>query len=124
MSWKDLRFAPAPHTFVCDLDQIPDLGGREAIFGTGKEPFRLLLLRRGEQVWGYHNSCPHFSLPLNFEPQHFITQDGELIMCAHHTAFFKFDDGMCVDGPCAGSALLSIPIYIANGSVFVDDQSI
>jgi nitrite reductase/ring-hydroxylating ferredoxin subunit len=121
MNWRELQFAPAPNTYLCEVTQIPDQGGWEVTFGEGKEPFRLLLLRRDQQIWAYHNSCPHFSIPLNFEPQHFIVMDGELIMCAHHTAFFNFDDGLCVDGPCTGSTLLSIPVYLADGSVFVGE---
>ena len=117
--WKTISHAPAADTFVCGVEDILDAGGREVAFGDGKEPFRLMLLRRKELVWAYHNSCPHFSLPLNFEPQHFIALDGELVMCAHHAAFFNFDDGMCVDGPCAGTRLLSVPIRLSDGKVFI-----
>jgi len=37
-------------------------------------------------VVAYHNCCPHFSLPLNYEPDIFHIFDGEDLMCAHHTA--------------------------------------
>lgn len=117
--WREIHFAPQTGAYVCQVAEIPDAGGWEVVFGDGKEPFRLLLLRRGEEVWAYQNSCPHFSIPLNFEPQHFIAMDGELVMCAHHTAFFNFDDGLCVDGPCTGARLLSIPIRITDEEIFI-----
>ena len=120
-NWHELYQAPAPGSAVCQADAVPDGGGHEVCFGTGKEPFRLLLLRRGADLWAYHNSCPHFSLPLNFEPQHFIVMDSELVMCAHHTAFFKFEDGLCVDGPCAGAHLQPVPIRLAHGHVYIAD---
>lgn len=119
IDWREIPCAPAPGSMVCELSQIPDQGGWEVTFGQGKEPFQLLLLRRNDQVWAYHNSCPHFSIPLNFEPQHFIATDGKLVMCAHHTAFFNFDDGLCVDGPCLGARLLAVPIQIIDGKIFI-----
>lgn len=116
--WRTLYQAPAPGSPVCAVADVADGGGREVVYGEGKEPFRLLVLRRGQELWAYHNSCPHFSLPLNFEPQHFIVLD-ELVMCAHHTAFFRFDNGLCVDGPCAGAHLLPVPLRVADGQVFI-----
>ena len=118
-SWQSIYQAPQAGSAVCAVTAIPDGGGYEVSFGTGKEPFRLLLLRRGTQVWAYHNSCPHFSLPLNFEPQHFIVMESELVMCAHHTAFFQFEDGLCTDGPCAGAHLQSVPIHVVEQQIFI-----
>jgi nitrite reductase/ring-hydroxylating ferredoxin subunit len=120
-NWQDLYQAPAAGSAVCPVDLVPDGGGHEVCFGVGKEPFRLLLLRRGPDLWAYHNSCPHFSLPLNFEPQHFIVLEGELVMCAHHTAFFRFDDGLCVDGPCAGAHLQQVPLRVSEGQVYIGE---
>lgn len=102
-------------------DDIPNDGGREVTFGSGLEPLRLLLLRQGERVWAYENVCPHFSLPLNFDPQVFVTLDG-LVMCAHHTAFFKFEDGSCVDGPCAGTGLSPIVVHCRDGRVVLGTE--
>ena len=118
MSWRDHAACPTPGTPLCAIDEIPDEGGREVSFGPEREPLRLLLLRQGTQVWGYENRCPHFSLPLNFEPQTFVTLDG-LIMCAHHTAFFRFDDGSCVDGPCAGAGLTPVTVRCEGGQVLL-----
>ena len=116
MNWQDHPDRPAFGTKLCEITDIPDQGGREVAFGDGKENFKVLLLRRGEQVWSYVNYCPHFSLPLNYEPQTFVTLDG-LIMCAHHTAFFNFDDGRCVDGPCIGDGLVPLPTHISGNTV-------
>jgi len=33
-------------------------------------------------------------------------------MCAHHSALFRFDDGLCIDGPCAGAALEAVPVEV------------
>jgi nitrite reductase/ring-hydroxylating ferredoxin subunit len=115
MNWKALPFAPRPGTYLCTLEDVPDGAGIERVFGEGSDPFRVLLLRRGSNVWAYRNLCPHFSIPLNYEPQKFVTFDGEVLMCAHHTAFFRFDDGRCFDGPCEGAHLQPIDIEVMDG---------
>ena len=117
MNWQDHPDRPVDGTKLCDVGEIPDQGGREVSFGAGRENFRILLLRQEGRVWTYLNFCPHFSLPLNYEPQTFVTLDGQIV-CAHHTAFFNFDDGRCVDGPCVGDGLVALPSYVAGGAVY------
>ena len=119
MIWREHPDCPNRETFLCNLTDIPDEGGHEVIFGKEKEKFRILLLRKGEEFWCYLNNCPHFSLPLNYHPQTFITLDG-LVMCAHHTAFFKFENGDCVDGPCTGNGLTALPVRRNGNQIFFD----
>ncbi len=121
MSWKLHPDRPAAGTRLCSLNDIPDNGGFEVVFGDGKESFRVLLLRQGEQFWGYLNSCPHFSLPLNFHPQTFVVMDA-MVVCAHHTAFFNFDDGACVDGPCAGTGLTPLPTVKVDCDIYFGSE--
>ncbi|WP_250520203.1 MULTISPECIES: Rieske 2Fe-2S domain-containing protein [unclassified Caballeronia] len=102
---------------LCALDDIPDGGGFEAAPS-------VLVLRRGGDAWAYRNVCPHFSIPLNYEPDAFWTYEGALLMCAHHSAMFRFEDGLCVDGPCLGASLRHIPICIDNGRVLIEGESI
>jgi nitrite reductase/ring-hydroxylating ferredoxin subunit len=99
---------------LCSLDDIPDSSGLEASAS-------ILVLRRGDDAWAYRNVCPHFSIPLNYEPNTFWTYDGQLLMCAHHSAMFRFEDGACIDGPCLGASLTSVPIRIEGRNVFIDD---
>lgn len=109
--------APAEGTALCALADIPDGGACERAFGPEHQKLRILLLRRGGEVWGYINECPHFSVPLNFEPDVFCTYNGEILMCAHHSAMFRFEDGQCIDGPCLGQALRKAPIRVARETV-------
>ena len=88
------------------------------MFGPAHERLGILLLRRGNEVWGYVNQCPHFSIPLNYEPGVFWTYDGEILMCAHHRAMFRFEDGACFDGPCQGRRLTAIPIKVDRDKVY------
>jgi nitrite reductase/ring-hydroxylating ferredoxin subunit len=34
---------------------------------------------------------------------------------------FRFEDGACIDGPCLGASLTSVPIRIEGRNVFIDD---
>ena len=117
--WRHLANAPDPGTRLCTLEDIPDGGAKEIVFGEGAECFRLLLLRLGTSVHAYRNCCPHFSLPLNYEAGVFHVYDREYLMCAHHTALFRIEDGECFDGPCMGAHLTAVPIRIDAGRISV-----
>jgi len=117
--WHTLPFAPASGARLCSAAEVPDGQGREIVFGEGKDAFRVVVFRTGEKVIAYHNCCPHFSLPLNYEPDKFHVFDGDVLMCAHHVAMFRLEDGECFDGPCQGSRLTSIAIRNRNGQLSV-----
>ena len=121
MGWSEHRDCPKAGTRLCALNDIPDQGGFEVAFGEGDENFRILLLRQGDLYWTYRNQCPHFSLPLNFHPQTFVVMDA-MVICAHHTAFFNFNDGVCVDGPCAGTGLVPLPSTFSDGEIYFGES--
>jgi nitrite reductase/ring-hydroxylating ferredoxin subunit len=106
--WRALPFAPASGTRLCANGDVFEGQGKEIVFGEGKDAFRIVLFRLGERVLAYHNCCPHFSLPLNYEPELFHILEGGVLMCAHHTAMFHLEDGECFDGPCMGARLTPI----------------
>jgi nitrite reductase/ring-hydroxylating ferredoxin subunit len=33
-------------------------------------------------------------------------------MCAHHSALFRFEDGHCIEGPCAGASLDAVQVTV------------
>ncbi|RKP56793.1 Rieske (2Fe-2S) protein [Pararobbsia silviterrae] len=100
---------------LCALDAIPDGGGRAVALDSKTS---CVVLRRGDAVWAYENRCPHFSIPLDFEPGQFCTYDSALLMCAHHSAMFRFEDGHCIDGPCEGAALTRIDVECRGDTVY------
>jgi nitrite reductase/ring-hydroxylating ferredoxin subunit len=116
-SWRDRDFAPSPGTELCAVEHVPDGGAREFNFGDGREPFRLIVLRSGGNVWGYLNKCPHFGVPLNVEPDRFTLFEHSYLYCSVHCAMFRFEDGFCEDGPCQGDSLLPVPLTIEQGRV-------
>jgi nitrite reductase/ring-hydroxylating ferredoxin subunit len=110
-------------TVLCPLDDIPDGGAKQVEHaGEAEGEAPIVVLRRGEQAWAYRNVCPHFSIPLNYEPDTFWTYEGEHLMCAHHSAMFRFEDGVCVDGPCLGTALTRVPVHVEGRQVLAGDE--
>ncbi|MDP9780693.1 MULTISPECIES: Rieske (2Fe-2S) protein [Pseudomonas] len=104
---------------LCRLDDIAEGGAKalEVVIKGKQQP--LVAVRRGGQAWLYRNCCPHFSVPLDYNPGDFCTYQSQLIMCAHHSAMFRFEDGLCVDGPCAGAHLESVPCRVEGGALIL-----
>jgi nitrite reductase/ring-hydroxylating ferredoxin subunit len=107
---------------LCRLADIPDGGGKGFRLGTGVEERALFLLRRGERVWAYANSCPHRGTPLDWVPDRFIDMGGRHVLCATHGALFRFEDGYCVSGPCLGSSLPSVAIRRRGEWIDLDED--
>lgn len=95
---------------LCRLSDVPD-GGARVIDGSNVA-VPIVVVRRGAQVWAYANRCPHFSVPLDFEPGEIACYRAQVLMCAHHSALFRFEDGHCIEGPCAGARLDSVKIDV------------
>lgn len=111
--WRDRPGAPAPGTPLCRLDEIPVDNGREFAFGEGHGRFGIVLFRVDGAVRAYVNECPHFHVRLNARPEEFCVYDFDGrrdLMCAHHTAMFHLDDGVCYEGPCAGGRLEPVEV--------------
>ena len=106
-----------------DLRRIADVAetGTEFRVAHGDGMRYLVLFRRGGDVLGYDNTCPHQGRPLNLSPDRFLfTRDGWL-MCPHHGASFDVMTGACVEGPCRGSALRAVNIELREGEVWLAD---
>lgn len=77
------------------------------------------IVRRGDAVRAYRDSCPHTGAPLAWSPDGFLDVDGELIQCALHGALFLIDTGECVHGPCVGACLQPIAVKLIHGAVWL-----
>jgi len=56
---------------------------------------------------------------LNYERDHFHVFHGELLMCAHHTAIYRIEDGAYIDGPFQDARLTRIALARAAGTLYV-----
>lgn len=104
---------------LCRLDQIPD-GGARGFDPESSGEDTLFVVRRGDQVHVYVNSCPHNRRPLEYLRHRFLSADGSEIVCYAHGAHFRIEDGVCVYGPCAGQALDEVPAQVEQGLVLIE----
>jgi len=115
---------PASGRFLCRLEEIEDGEGKGFTLGDGVDAYDILVVRQGERVFGYVNSCPHQGTPLDWTPDRFISEDSGLILCATHGAQFAIADGTCLSGPCIGARLQSVPVETdAQGRIVLTASS-
>ena len=100
---------------LCMLDDIPD--GQSRSFT--HQDMSLVAVRKANEVYVYHNSCPHLGLPLEWQADKFLNIDKTLIQCNTHGALFTIEEGLCVSGPCHGASLVSVPCKVENGAVLM-----
>lgn len=101
---------------LCRLDDIPDGGAIAVDIDSSTGGFNLILLRRGGQVFAYHNECPHAGRRLDWAPGKFLLKDGAVI-CAAHGATFDIPTGAVIAGPCR-NGLVAMPLRVHDGVVY------
>ncbi len=104
------------------MSELSDPGSRAFTAGSGDWPLRGFVVRRGVEVFGYVNRCPHAGHPLNWQPDQFLTSTRTLILCCSHGAQFMIDTGHCVAGPCVGSELTRIAVRVVDGEVRLEED--
>jgi nitrite reductase/ring-hydroxylating ferredoxin subunit len=105
--------------FLCRLADIAEGGGKGFWFGEDTARFGVFLIRKGDTVWAYANSCPHRFTPLDWLPDRFLDRGGRHILCATHGALFRIADGFCLSGPCAGAHLRPVEIVRRGAEIFL-----
>ena len=106
---------PGPGVVLCPLADLSDPGARGFRFRVEGDLFAGFVVRRGDAVIGYVDSCPHAGWPLAGAPDRYLTRDDALILCAGHGALFAIDGGACVAGPCLGERLTPWPVAVVDG---------
>ena len=104
---------------LCRLDDIEDGGSAGLVAEIDGLPTGLIVVRQGDAVFIYVNTCPHIGAPLDFEPGRFLNLERDLIQCAMHGALFRIGDGHCVQGPCVGRHLTPITSEVREGQVWL-----
>jgi len=104
---------------ICDLKQLTDPDSRGFVLPQDEGEIEGFVVHKDGHVSAFVNSCPHTGAPLDWSPHQFLDLKGEFIQCSLHGAIFRFEDGFCVRGPCAGESLKSIPVVLEEGTVWV-----
>jgi len=107
---------------ICRLEDVPSrqaCGFLLARRGEAGEEIAwpVFIVRWGRHVFAYENKCPHQGTRLDWEKDQFMDGTGERLICGKHGALFELDTGLCIEGPCAGVSLASIPVSVEDGDV-------
>lgn len=132
--WHELPNAPAVGAVLGHLDALPDgqatmstleANANATVTGSpAAPPFRILLLRSGQEVKAYVNRCAHFGVPLAARQDQLLFQAHVSISCNVHYARYRWQDGVCERGDCAGESLLAIPVRVnAQGEICIAPAS-
>ncbi|KQT32075.1 2Fe-2S ferredoxin [Sphingomonas sp. Leaf412] len=97
------------------LEQIADGGARNFVLQLRAGRFHGFVVRRGGDVVGYVDRCPHMGLPLARVLDDYLARGR--IACSWHGALFRIEDGECVGGPCPGTRLTPWPVAVVDGIV-------
>lgn len=109
-----------PMLKLCTLADLPEGGAR----GFAVQNTHVLAVRDYSGVYVYLNRCPHLGVPLQWQDDRFLDEDGAFIRCASHGALFERTTGLCLQGPCQGDSLWQIECRIADDAVFIDEEEL
>ncbi|MFN4283803.1 MAG: Rieske (2Fe-2S) protein [Alphaproteobacteria bacterium] len=102
-----------PGGLLCRLGDLPDPSSKLFVlkFDDGEE-VEIFLARRGDEVFGYVNSCPHEDMPLQCGEQgSFLSLDKRRIFCQVHGASFDMATGCALSGPALpDGCLMKVPL--------------
>lgn len=102
-------------TFVCTLAELPEGSSREfQLNGVA-----IFLVHHHGQLRAWRNWCPHWGVELNLLPDAFFDKAQRYLICTNHGALFEPDSGHCIEGPCGGDNLISLPLTLIDGQLHV-----
>ncbi len=58
----------------------------------------------------YLNQCKHLPIELDYEPNEFMDDEKQWIVCSTHGAIYHPASGECIAGPCRGEILQKLNI--------------
>lgn len=108
---------------LCHWNDLPD-GESRGFDPAGRGWDTVLVVRRGQQLHAYADSCPHHDTPMAWRKDQYLNAARDRIVCAAHGALFDIATGRCVLGPCLGDALTPVPLTLqANGEIHIADAT-
>jgi nitrite reductase/ring-hydroxylating ferredoxin subunit len=80
----------------------------------------IVVVRDGDVVRAYINSCPHARTPLNWQEDKFFDLSGTYLLCASHGAAFELATGRCIRGPAKGRGLTPVAVRLEDDRIMTD----
>jgi nitrite reductase/ring-hydroxylating ferredoxin subunit len=110
-------YATPPGVVLGPLALIAPGAARSFVVQLRAGRFHGFVVRRGDDVFGYIDRCPHMGLPLARTLDDYLAPSGGLIACGWHGALFEIESGACVGGPCPGARLSPWPVAVVDGAI-------
>ncbi|AKJ31144.1 Rieske (2Fe-2S) protein [Caldimonas brevitalea] len=104
---------------LCEADALVERG--PAV------PFDIVLWSQGARAFAlrfdgrpvaYVNRCAHVPVEMDWQPNQFLDDSGDWIICSIHGALYDPRDGHCVGGPCRGEGLIRVEVDERDGKVY------
>jgi len=106
---------------LCKLSELGDLSSKSFSVKIKRKETDIFVIRKDDQVYAYQNICPHAQAPLEWNPDEFLDEKKETIICALHGARFSIEKGDCLGGPCEGVGLTEVSVdVIGEDIIFID----
>ena len=102
---------------LCAVADLADPGSMGFRFRAESRLFAGFVVRRGDEIRGWIDQCPHAGWPMGAMDDRYLTRDGDRILCAGHGGLFSLD-GLGVTTPCVGQRLTPWPVTVREGEVF------
>lgn len=100
--------------FLCRVGEIPD-GESRGFDPDGVERDTLFIVRQGAKLYGWRDQCPHEGeTPLPWQRHRYLNAMRTRIVCFAHGAQFNIATGECILGPCRGSFLSPVHLFISD----------
>src|ERR1044072_2765954 len=103
---------------LCEAVDIGEASLNSIKFGPADFP--IVIVRSAGTLVAYVNACPHQYLPLDHRGDNVLSADGKILRCTNHSAGFRVEDGVGVEGLGLDCSLDAIPIVVdGNGRIRV-----
>lgn len=85
---------------------------------------KVVLIKHQDEIKAYENNCPHQDVPLDEAYKIDINPFEMTMKCSVHDAFFRIEDGVCIEGPCWRDELKTVDIEIdeQTGAIFLANK--
>jgi ketohexokinase len=80
---------------------------------------KVVLIKHNDEIKAYENNCPHQDVPLDEAYKIDINPFEMTMKCSVHDAFFRIEDGVCIEGPCWRDELKAVAIEIDEQSGYI-----
>lgn len=78
-----------------------------------------VVARKHGRIHAYANICRHVPLTLDLGDGELLAADRTVLLCHHHGARYRIEDGKCLYGPCDGDFLFPLGVEEEHGELLL-----